>query len=98
MVIDHHWAGHYSCGCLGFLEGSEYLRIVSMSVNELTALEQQVDELLNRLDQVKRENSSLRESQSTLMTERAQLVEKTEKARSRVEAIITRLKAMEIDV
>ena len=69
-----------------------------MSVNELTALEQQVDELLNRLDLLKRENSSLRENQSSLMTERAQLVEKTEKARGRVEAIITRLKAMEIDV
>jgi len=69
-----------------------------MSVNELTSLEQQVDELLNRLDLLKRENSTLRESQSALMGERAQLVEKTEKARSRVEAIITRLKAMEIDV
>ena len=51
-----------------------------MSVNELTSLEQQVDELLNRLDQLKRENSSLRESQSALMGDRAQLVEKTEKA------------------
>ncbi len=69
-----------------------------MSVNELTALEQQVDGLLDRLSQLKRENSSLRENQSSLMTERVHLVEKTEKARSRVEAIITRLKAMEIDV
>ena len=69
-----------------------------MSVNELTTLEQQVDELLNRLDRLKRENISLREGQSTLMAERVLLVEKTEKARSRVEAIITRLKAMEIDV
>jgi cell division protein ZapB len=97
-VIDPHRQGHYSCGCLGSLRGAELLRNVSMSVNELASLERQVDELLSRLDQLKRENSSLRESQSALMGERSQLIEKTEKARSRVEAIITRLKAMEIDV
>ena len=58
-------------------------------------LEQRVDELLQRLSAVKGENLSLRDSQSSLITERARLIEKTELARTRVEAMIIRLKAME---
>ncbi len=68
-----------------------------MKHSELKHLEEQVDALILQLNQLKRENSSLRESQSMLMTERARLIDKTEKARSRVESIITRLKAMEIE-
>ena len=53
---------------------------------------------LAKSDILKVENSSLRESQSSLMAERSRLIEKNEHARSRVEAIITRLKAMEIEI
>jgi cell division protein ZapB len=66
-----------------------------MHDTDLKILEQRVDELLQRLKAVKGENLSLRDSQSALITERARLVEKTELARNRVEAMITRLKAME---
>jgi cell division protein ZapB len=66
-----------------------------MEDTDLKMLELRVDELIQRLNAVKNENLSLRESQSALITERARLVEKTELARSRVEAMITRLKAME---
>ena len=66
-----------------------------MEDTDLKMLEQRVDELIQRLSAVKNENLSLRESQSSLINERARLIEKTELARTRVEAMITRLKAME---
>ena len=69
-----------------------------MEDSDLKMLERRVDELIQRLNAVKSENISLRESQSALIVERARLIEKTEVARGRVEAMITRLKAMEQDV
>lgn len=62
---------------------------------ELASLETQLQELLQICKQLKGENSSLRVQQSTLISERASLIEKNEMARSRVEAMITRLKSME---
>jgi cell division protein ZapB len=66
-----------------------------MEDSDLKMLEHRVDELIQRLNAVKSENISLRESQASLITERARLIEKTELARTRVEAMITRLRAME---
>ncbi len=66
-----------------------------MEDTDLKMLEQRVDELIQRLNAVKSENQSLRDSQSALISERARLIEKTELARTRVESMITRLKAME---
>lgn len=63
---------------------------------DLQALETQVDELIHTCEQLTSENRALREQQSTLVAERASLIEKSELARSRVEAMIARLKAMEI--
>lgn len=63
---------------------------------DLQALEAQVDELIQTCDQLTDENRALRDQQSSLVTERAGLIEKSELARSRVEAMIARLKAMEI--
>ena len=64
---------------------------------DLKKLEQQVEALLGKVDNLSTENKSLRQQQENLMGERSQLLEKTETARSRVEAMITRLKAMERD-
>lgn len=66
-----------------------------MEDTDLKMLESRVDELIQRLNAVNSENQSLRESQSALIAERARLIEKTELARSRVESMISRLKAME---
>ncbi len=63
---------------------------------DLRSLESQVDELIQTCDQLTDENRALRDQQSTLVAERANLIEKSELARSRVEAMIARLKAMEI--
>ncbi len=63
---------------------------------DLVALEAQVDELIQTCEHLSDENRALRDQQSTLIAERAGLIEKSELARSRVEAMIARLKAMEI--
>jgi cell division protein ZapB len=63
---------------------------------DLMALESQVDELIQTCEHLSDENRALRDQQSSLVAERASLIEKSELARSRVEAMIARLKAMEI--
>lgn len=62
---------------------------------DLKRLEVRVDELIRTVSLLKEENSSLRTRQDSLMAERADLIEKTEMARTRVESMISRLKSME---
>ncbi len=62
---------------------------------DLKKLEVRVEELIRACAQLKDENHSLRSQQESLIAERADLIEKTELAKTRVEAIITRLKSME---
>ena len=62
---------------------------------ELKRLEKRLDELVVICKQLQDENRSLKERQDTLMSERASLLQKNEQVRGRVEAMISRLKAME---
>jgi len=62
---------------------------------QLARLEQRVDLLLSQNARLRDENQMLRHSQEQLVAERAQLLEKTELARARIESMISRLKAME---
>ncbi|GAA0694417.1 cell division protein ZapB [Dyella sp. SG562] len=62
---------------------------------ELAALGEQVDRLLDAVRRLAEENRSLRHSQEQLASERAGLMARNEQARSRVEAMIQRLKALE---
>lgn len=62
---------------------------------ELKDLEDKLDQLIEHYTHVKNENSSLKTKQDSLVREKAKLLEKTTLARTRVEAMITRLKAME---
>ena len=62
---------------------------------ELKQLEARVEELIQTCAVLKDENNSLRQHQDSLVNERSKLIEKTETARIRVEAMINRLKAME---
>ncbi|WP_430387540.1 TIGR02449 family protein [Dyella sp. 20L07] len=62
---------------------------------ELAALGEQVDRLLDTVRRLNEENRSLRHSQEQLANERAGLMARNEQARSRVEAMIQRLKALE---
>lgn len=63
--------------------------------HEVAALAQQVDRLLDVVRRLHEENRSLRHSQEQLANERAGLMARNEQARSRVEAMIQRLKALE---
>lgn len=62
---------------------------------ELKDFENKLDQLIDKYRTMKNENSSLKIEQETLVQEKAHLLEKTSLARTRVEAMITRLKAME---
>lgn len=62
---------------------------------DLNKLEVRIEELIRTCTYLTDENSSLRSRQNSLVAERAALIEKTELARNRVEAMITRLKSME---
>ena len=64
---------------------------------QLAQLEQQIDELLVLTQVLSKENRALRAQQQNWSTERAKLIEKNELAKSRVESMITRLKALERD-
>lgn len=62
---------------------------------ELKDLEDKLDQLIAQYQSVKNENNSLKSKQEVLVMEKAKLLEKTTLARTRVEAMITRLKEME---
>jgi cell division protein ZapB len=62
---------------------------------ELATLGQQLDRLLDTVRRLTEENRSLRQSQEQLTGERAGLLARNEQARSRVEAMIQRLKSLE---
>jgi cell division protein ZapB len=62
---------------------------------ELKDLEDKLDQLIAQYQSVKNENTSLKSKQEVLVMEKANLLEKTTQARTRVEAMITRLKEME---
>ena len=63
---------------------------------DIEALERRIDELVRALTNATTENQALRSQRATLVAERAQLMEKTELARARVEFMIARLKAMAV--
>ena len=62
---------------------------------DLQKLENQVDQLITQIERLSLENSSLRQQSEELQVERGKLLKKTELARSRVEAIISRLRSLE---
>ena len=64
---------------------------------ELAALETKLEILINQFNLIKNENKSLKVRQDALVKEKAKLLEKTTLAKARIEAMITRLKAMEQD-
>ena len=63
--------------------------------HEPKRLEKRVDALVRVCDQLQDENRSLKQRQDVLTSERANLLQKNEQVRARVEAMISRLKAME---
>jgi len=66
-----------------------------MAENQLKALEKKIDELIALCGELNTENQTLKRDSQGWHFERTQLVEKNELARSKVEAMINRLQALE---
>lgn len=66
-----------------------------MKNEQLNSLEHQVDQLVYHCAQLEKENAKLRGNAAGWEKERGKLIEKNDVARSRIESIIGRLKALE---
>jgi len=66
-----------------------------MEKEAIQQLEKQVDELLSIGRRTREENKLLKTQQAALLAERAQLIEKTNLARNKIDSMIDRLKAMD---
>jgi len=69
-----------------------------LSEQDFKGLEIRVNELITTCEELKKENKLLKLQQDSYSSERANLIDKNEQARKRVEAMITRLKSMEVSV
>jgi cell division protein ZapB len=96
--------GHVQAGdkieMIDSAETRDYIDSMAEKINstfehELKRLEKRVDALVRVCDQLQDENRSLKQRQDVLTSERANLLQKNEQVRARVEAMIGRLKAME---
>ncbi len=66
-----------------------------MEKDVIQQLEQQVDDLLYASRRSRDENMLLKSQQAAWLTERTQLLEKTETARGRIDKMVQRLKEMD---
>tara|TARA_B100000900_G_scaffold358904_1_gene330059 strand:- start:179 stop:400 length:222 start_codon:yes stop_codon:yes gene_type:complete len=62
---------------------------------DLHSLEEKIDDLIKKVTTLTEENEQLRGQKESLTNERFSLLEKTDQAKKRVEAMILRLKTME---
>jgi cell division protein ZapB len=66
-----------------------------MAENQLKTLEQKIDELISLCSELNRENQALKADSASWHQERQHLIDKNEMARSKVAAMIDRLRATE---
>jgi cell division protein ZapB len=66
-----------------------------MDHENLKKLEGRVEDLIGTCRQLRKENHAIKADQQQLSDEHARLIEKTQIARARIEAMIGRLKALE---
>ncbi|KPX19717.1 hypothetical protein ALQ08_101091 [Pseudomonas syringae pv. delphinii] len=76
---------------------SESIQWKTMEDTDLQALMKRVELLLKYAEQLKGQNALLLAQEKSWREERAQLIEKNEIARQKVESMISRLKALEQD-
>lgn len=69
-----------------------------MDKHAIQQLEQQVDELLRTSRRLREENMLLKSQQAYWLSERAQLIEKTDVARHRIEKMVSRLKELDSEL
>ena len=85
LSIDQYWQSNYSVD-MDSLEQTD---------KDLQRLEAQLRKLLTQIQKLGEENQSLHARQEALVAERASLVAKNDEARTKVEAMINRLKGLE---
>mgnify|MGYP001591764360 CR=1 FL=1 len=68
---------------------------LTKSDDTLHSLELSVEELIRMLDHLKEENRHLKQQRTAWMKEKSHILNKYQKARIKVEGIISRLNAME---
>ena len=85
LLIDPYYPSNYSV-VMDSLEQTD---------KDLQRLEKQLHKLLAQINKLREENQSLHVRQEALVTERASLVAKNDEARTKVEAMINRLKGLE---
>jgi cell division protein ZapB len=85
LLIDPYYQPNYSV-VMDSLEQTD---------KDLQRLEKQLRNLLTQIQKLREENQSLHSRQEALVTERASLVAKNDEARTKVEAMINRLKGLE---
>lgn len=85
LLIDQKVAANYSV----------VMDSLTQSTQDIERLEARLRQMLDQLKKLREENQSLLARQESLVTERASLVSKNDEARSKVEAMIHRLKALE---
>lgn len=66
-----------------------------MEQSEVQLLADKLDKLIERFEKLERDNALLRESQDDWNRERAQLMQKNDLAKNKIEAMIGRLRALE---
>jgi cell division protein ZapB len=66
-----------------------------MTEHYFNALEQKIDQILDRCAKLEQENMQLRDREQLLKEERAQLAQINEQTQSKIKAMIMRLKALE---
>ncbi len=64
---------------------------------EIKDLEAKIDELIALIDELEKKNALTEADRDNLLQERTRLIEKNELAKSKVEAMIMRLKGLEQD-
>lgn len=66
-----------------------------MEQSELQALADKLDRLIARCQKLERDNAAFRTQQDDWVRERAQLIQKNDLAKTKIEAMIGRLRALE---
>lgn len=84
-----------SLGRLGQSQNSADNQSVDLMKFEISGLERQIETLIGECRRLNSENRSLKSEHKALMSERTELKEKNRLARTRLEKIVVKLKALE---
>ena len=68
--------------------------MVEISEEKFDTLNEKVDDLIKLCSEMKRENQALKASENSWQIERKKLLEKSNEAKSKLESILVRLKAI----